>query len=115
MSQQTHDQFGGDAELLLGLFARPDEATGHNLEGDASAGVGLRVIEHFRVYKPLLAYLSEVRPREVKEVLFLDQHVCADVIVVQEILQVAEVRVLHCQFLDGLWELLWKFDTITLG
>lgn len=77
VSQETHDQAGGDAQRALRRQEADAIPSHHCREGDAPGGVRLRVEEQFDVLDVLRMGVGEIGQREIAEVVLRpqDRHV----------------------------------------
>lgn len=90
VAQETHDQLGGDAVLLLAAVQRPAESFDDGADRDATGGVRLRVEEDLRVADALGEGAGEIGVGEFLEVLLGAQDGHQRVVQVEEGLQIVE-------------------------
>src|SRR5438445_12340222 len=90
MPQKTEDEPTRDVEASATVLKRAMDARDHGLEGHAPIGVGLWIEEDLGVAHALGGGPHQVRPGQVVEILFLQEHSAARVIDVEERLQIAE-------------------------
>ena len=96
MAQEAHDQACRYAELAPGIGNGAAKTFDHGRERDAAGGVALRVEEHFDVADVVGVGALEIGEGKVVEILLRHQHRHAEVVDVEEILQVAEpIRLPH--------------------
>ncbi len=90
VAQEAEDQSAADAQLLATILEGTVDAIEHDLERNATVGVGLWVEEGLGVDDVLRLAALQVGPGQVIEVLLGAQYVGALVIQVEEFLQVVE-------------------------
>ncbi|MNX82657.1 hypothetical protein D3C86_1143930 [compost metagenome] len=91
VAQEAKDQAAGDAQFGLGPVHARNQALDHHAEGHAPVGVGLGIEEDLGVAHVVGGGALEIGEGQILEILARQQHGCARVIDVEEVLKVGEV------------------------
>ena len=91
VAQEAQDEFRTHPPVRLGLVERPGNAGHDGVEGNAAVRMALRIEEDLDMAHIVGPHPLEIGPGEIEEILFGHQHIHADIIDVEKVLQVGEI------------------------